>query len=85
MLSNTSDKLLPLISFNVGIELGQCIMLLFFMGSFILLNKLSKLSLYQVWYQSLYKIVAPRAMAFWGYSLGIMSMYWVVVRGVDIL
>ena len=85
MLSNTSDKLLPLISFNVGIELGQCIMLLFFMGSFILLNKLSKLSLYQVWYQTLYKNVAPRAMPFWGYSLGIMSMYWVVVRGVDIL
>jgi len=80
MLSNTSDKLLPLISFNVGIELGQCIMLVFFMGISILLKKLSRLPRNKVWYQTLYKRVARRAMPFWGYSLGIMSMYWVVLR-----
>jgi len=84
MLSNTSDKLLPLISFNVGIELGQCIMLLVFMGISILLNRLSMLSWDKKWYQTQYQRVARRAMAFWGYSLGIMSMYWVVVRSVDI-
>ncbi|OUR93225.1 hypothetical protein A9Q81_15445 [Gammaproteobacteria bacterium 42_54_T18] len=84
MLSNTSDKLLPLISFNVGIELGQCIMLVFFMGISILLRKLSRLSGNKVWYQTLYKRVERRAMPFWGYSLGIMSMYWVAVRSVDI-
>ncbi|MBV1920367.1 MAG: HupE/UreJ family protein [Pseudomonadales bacterium] len=80
MLSNTSDKLLPLVSFNVGIELGQCIMLLFFMGVSILLSKLGRLS----WCKVLYEQSVQRVMPFWGYSLGIMSMYWVLFRSADI-
>ena len=84
MLSNTSDKLLPLISFNIGIELGQCIMLLFFMGISILLRRLSRLPRNKTRYQTLYNRATQQAMSFWGYSLGIMSMYWVVIRSVDI-
>ena len=84
MLSNTSDKLLPLISFNIGIELGQCIMLLFFMGISILLRWLSRLPRNKTRYQTLYNRATQQTMSFWGYSLGIMSMYWVVVRSVDI-
>ncbi len=84
MLSNTSGKLLPLISFNIGIELGQCIMLLFFIGTSILLRKLSQLPRNKTQYQMLYNRAAQQTMSFWGYSLGIMSMYWVVIRSVDI-
>ena len=83
MLSNTSDKLLPLISFNIGIELGQCIMLLFFMGASIFLRKLSQLPRNKTQYQTLYNRVTQQIMSFCGYSLGIMSMYWVVVRSAD--
>jgi len=81
MLSNTSDKLLPLISFNVGIELGQCIMLVLFMGASVLLNKLDYLSRYKIKYPVLLKRVSRLVMPFCGYSLGVMSMYWVVLRG----
>ena len=80
MLSNTSDKLLPLVSFNVGIELGQCIMLLLFMSVSVLLSKLGRLSPYQVLYKRSVQGVTPIL----GYSLGIMSMYWVLLRSVDI-
>lgn len=84
MLSNTSDKLLPLVSFNIGIELGQCIMLVFFMGISILVRKLSWLPRNKIWYQTLSKRAAQRVMPFWGYSLGIISMYWVVFRSIEI-
>ncbi len=80
MLSNTSDKLLPLVSFNIGIELGQCIMLLLFMSVSVLLSKLGRLSPYQV----LHKRLVGWVMPFLGYSLGIMSMYWVLFRSADI-
>lgn len=76
MLSNSSTKLLPLVSFNIGIEIGQCIMLLLFAAVATTLNKLflgsSSLKLSQ------WKLPAV------GYGLGVMSVYWLILRSAEL-
>lgn len=73
MLSSNHTKLLPLISFNIGIEIGQCILLLLLAGLMVVSQKIPQ------------QIVDKRFLL-WrrvliGYGIGMMSMYWLIIRG----
>lgn len=73
LLSRNATKLLPLMSFNIGIEIGQCILLLLLAGLLAMGQKIP------------YSHIAHRVLR-WrrvvvGYGIGMMSMYWLMMRG----
>jgi len=64
MLSNKATKLLPLVSFNVGIELGQCIILL--------------VLLVLLWVSKFVPRRLQWSSRWIGYGMGVMSVYWLL-------
>jgi len=92
MLSNNASKLLPLVSFNVGIELGQCI-ILSILVAFALSNKLmnkSRKTIINGFSDSAQSNNSSAGFLLqngleWkqyciGYGLGVMSVYWLILR-----